>query len=656
MTPKEELATRRRIAELESKQQGIISQPQRIGKRYKKPKEPLLPGLLTSHGNATLSMVGLGGDEVSGAIQSVLPYPYGPAGDSIQDKYRDARDLERERQARWNKEHPAASVIAPVTAGLGGAMVAGPHALKAGAKQFPKAAAHLANSPLSRYGVGVGAAGVGGGLSGYGYGEDLGDAGKGAAVAAGLTAIAAPMAMAAGWVGNKVWQGGNKAWNLLRSGDKRVMRKMGQALDDDGVPISEITKLMDDLDPQEALPIDVSPNMTAMGEQYAQIPGESKAAATKALLERARTSQQRIVRDLMEDTSSDLNIDAAVQRLHANMREIGKRYDPLFETPVEFNPKLQSLMQRKSVQDGIREAGNIASDEGDKAFESFMIVNPKTKELAWAKRPTLKAWDYVKRGLDDVIELGTDDSTGKLAPAAVRALKIKKELLAELDIAAPDYADIRRAYATEGAAERAIEAGRKVLRRNSDADTIARQVADMDEGTREFFRIGVAKELKDTVRAKQELFKPWKASPLQQDKIRAGLGKERGDKFIKRLEAESVFSTTKSTVLDNSATARRLQGMNEMNVDPSAVGDLATGNIPNLALKALQKDMQKVPPSMNRAAANLLYNPKTLRDPAVQQRIGAPLKNGGLLMDSTPEDFYKRLYGGASITGGLLSR
>lgn len=633
----------------------------------KGPSQSYVAGLAKSAANSPI--IGLG-DEATGAFQSVMPYPIGPGGggviSGIPERYRMARDSERIRQKEFAQDYPGSDLAASVVP----AMVSGPGLLRGGkqvaTKFAPGLSAKIAGSPGARYVAGI-TGGTGGGLlGGYGYGDEASDAGMGALIGFGLSAAIPPLAGVSGYLGNKVAQGYGAAADLLRSPAKRFGRKMAQALDRDMLTPKQLQKGMRELGP-EAMPIDVSPNVGSMGRTYAQSEGKAKAVATKALRERAEGAQKRIVRDLFDATDvQDVDIDSAVQRLHQNMREIGKGYDDILNTGiVEMDEGLEQLMGSRTMKQALGQAYAILDDDialrrADKKLQMYFKPTDNDEAMfapmiadfgEMAKRPTLRVWDYVKRGLDAIVSDGTDATTGKLSSKAERAYALKRELLKKIDDRNPNYAKIRSAYADKQAAERAMMDGRRFMR--DDAETTARKIADMDGGEKEYYRIGAARFLRDKVMNRQEQFKQWKANPLEKEKIRSLMGKERGNKFIKRLETESTFNASKNRTLAGSQTFETTQAAAEASQDPAGLLKLQGGPA-SMLMGLIQKDASKIPAGMIDAGADVLYSPQSINQ--LPGLLNQPLATGPGPFHMSPERFYGGLLGATPQASGVGAR
>ena len=589
-------------------------------------------------------------DEASGALQSLLPYPYGTDYESAQQS--------AETQFRdWEEKNPVSSLAIPI----GTALATGPAGTRALLKN-PRAKqvldGLLADSKIGRWGQGLLTAGTGGAIAGYGYGDDIEDAASGALWSTALSGISPVLSTVGGYLGNKIAETGKTVIDSLSDTRRRLARKLNEMIDDDNLTPEEFERQLKELGP-EGLPVDVGPNITSLGEGYATVPGPSKAAARDALETRARGSQQRIISTLVDDPSV-LDMQAAKKRLEENRRVLGKQYDPLFDSvTIPLNENLENLLGRPMMKNALQQALVDARDAGETGLEQFFREGiDGTIELV--ERPSLRTWDRLKRTLNRKISDETDEF-GKVSSAGVTALKIKTELVNELDDVSDDYKKLRRDYATEFDAEDALDLGRKVFRlQKYDAEVIKEQVEQMSDVELAHFELGALRHLRDKIISKETMSTPWKANPLLREKMEAAFGPRKSKQIIERIEKESIFNTTRSRILGGSATTGRQQAVQDAPIDSGTVVDAATGRFDNMILRQLAKSKKSIPTDMNRAAADILFNPQALQkkdvagNPELMGLLTGWRRPNELFFDSTPQDYWSRVLSTTIPAGGLL--
>lgn len=197
-----------------------------------------------------------------------------------------------------------------------------------------------------------------------------------------------------------------------------------------------------------------------------------------------------------------------------------------------------------------------------RAADQALKSRPMAVTAATSRSYTTQTLDYVKRGLDDIIEQSRDKTTGKLVlDEAGRATNgVKNQLLAEMDRLNPAYAQARAAYAGPASMREAMEKGAKALNRSP--DDIMAMMKPMGEAEKESFRLGVRKAIIDMLASRRDGGDKV-AALLGTPKSRAALsrvfgGKEGFNRFVQTLRDEEVMGQTYRAVTGNSATAERL--------------------------------------------------------------------------------------------------
>jgi hypothetical protein len=143
---------------------------------------------------------------------------------------------------------------------------------------------------------------------------------------------------------------------------------------------------------------------------------------------------------VQEDVAKAASVDpAATQGSFEELaRNLRKKATPLYETAyaqkapsIEDNPLLQEILQRPSVQKGLKHAVELAAEEGIDAHQlgirtkyerQFIGVNKETGKAEYmnvpveyeVKDPTWKTWDYIKRGIGSVLSREHKDATQRL--------------------------------------------------------------------------------------------------------------------------------------------------------------------------------------------------------------------------------------------------
>jgi hypothetical protein len=130
--------------------------------------------------------------------------------------------------------------------------------------------------------------------------------------------------------------------------------------------------------------------------------------------------------------------------------------------------------QQQARNEWMRDDGLVEDIAQPVGMEDVPFAPPSAYGEMQGIAPTWQTLDYIKRGLDNVIERGTDAING-VSPDARRAINMRNMLVERMDAGNPDYAAARAAYAGP-AQERAM------LRQGEDAYKVNPQQLGVDVG------------------------------------------------------------------------------------------------------------------------------------------------------------------------------
>jgi len=210
--------------------------------------------------------------------------------------------------------------------------------------------------------------------------------------------------------------------------------------------------------------------------------------------------------------------------------------------------------------DGARDRLLIARDVERRAREALFGA-PDPTMAASVPTYTTQTLDYVKRGMDDVLEEQRNPLTGRLQlDEAGRAQNaVRGQLLSEVDRLNPDFAAARAAYAGP-------TASRDALNRGVDAytlppDELATQVGNQTPEHLAQMRLGYRSELMNHAGTVRDASNPWEAtlgSPTARTRLTTLNGETPGTaNLLRQRELEAQMQRTSNAVVGNSFTARR---------------------------------------------------------------------------------------------------
>lgn len=152
--------------------------------------------------------------------------------------------------------------------------------------------------------------------------------------------------------------------------------------------------------------------------------GQTSDALETQLRSRHAETSERVVKDFGDLTG--VSPEAAEGDFVSEMEKLRQKAGPLYDrayahTDVE-SPRLTDLLKRPSMQEALDRAEQIAAEEGRdpkelglerRQVQASMDGRPltsadgkpiMTEQSVQISKPSMQTWDYVKRGMDDVIE------------------------------------------------------------------------------------------------------------------------------------------------------------------------------------------------------------------------------------------------------------
>lgn len=443
-------------------------------------------GLMLGFGDEAKAALGTGLDALADIVSLKMPNPSASYDKNL------AR--ERGRRDEWTASHPVGKIGAQV---LGGALTLGAAPAAAAANVARVAAPSL----MQQIGRGSAIGATYGGLAGFGGSEGGAQnrlmGGVGGATAGGLLGAAIPAAAAGiggGYRAGRTMLGLSEPEQVANSHIARAIDRSGLSRDqiETGVRTANSAGV-------PAVPADTSVSMRRLGRAVETVPGRGSEAATRFLEERQVGQGDRVARQITRALGTDGN---AIGMAESIMQRRAQEARPLYEKAYEaqaWDDRLAALLKRPAMRDAFTRARNIAENEG---------VDPRTLGITGFNEagepildgiPTMRTWDFMKRGLDDIIEKNRNQVTGRLElDESGRAInRLKGTLLRELDGINGDYAAARQSYAGHSEMLDAVNLGRDFGK--GDIDVIAQRLSEMTPAEQDMFRVGATRELRRTI-------------------------------------------------------------------------------------------------------------------------------------------------------------
>lgn len=560
----------RAAAYVEAVKRGIISDPSAAAAVDAKARSANTPGIVRAISNGfTLNHSGEL-DAASAALETgahnlITRATGGTPKYGMSDAYKAVMGTEGNSEADFAKAHPVQNVAGQV---LGAA--ANP-ILKAGAAYVGKAAS-LGSAVLrsAAVGAGVGAvAGEGdarGGLTSRLQGAGTGAA-SGAVLGASVPAIAKPIGALVSRVGGAINEAGSRVVqglgrDLPQPSPAQIAAAGGKATDYvaklvKSAPAGALTSnaLEAAGKPVTAAEALGRPGVTQLAS-LARRSGSTPDALEAHLTERAAAMPERVLDNLKQTTGVDpAAIEGDFAAHAANLRtKAAPLYKAAYSQPAPQSEKLSTLLARPSMRSAMGRAVNIASEEGRKPAELGFVTTQErvpgggsVDVVTGIKSPTMQTMDYVKRGLDDVLETYRDKTTGKLqldtqGRAVLGTLNaLRGELTDPATAAGQAYGAALNAGGEPLRLEDAYRSARALTGANVSEAVFSNRFNALSDAQKEAFRGGFLNKVYEDLRAGKMRLKDVQA-PSFGTKARAILGEGPGSSFLTDVQQEMQLS------------------------------------------------------------------------------------------------------------------
>ena len=509
-------------------------------------------------------------DEIASGLTAGIVAPM-DENRSFGEIYSDSMaDFKRERQG-FKQENPVVSTLAEI----GGSVLPAAKAGKYLYDILTPPGSSLIKKTRNMFGIGA----VEGGLYGAATSDDRVSGGVQGAAIGGSTALIAPPLLSL--LGGTLKGAGNWVYQKLSDTPKKeVERALRITAEAEGLDADEVVKLMDELGPDATL-MDLGENFRLLTKTQVAKVGPAKTKVKQFIDDRQKGQQGRLL-DTIEETSglSGKDFKGSINELSERMqKEADPLYKKAYETPFEVTPKIQAILKTPSGKKARKKAKEAFQDNAGAGFSGGNV----------------EILDEVKIQLDDMISSAY--SRGK--PNEARRIKnLKKDLVAEIDAAVPEYAQARNVWEKGSNAKESAELGQNIF--NNSPDDLADEIANMTDGEKRLFRMGGLRAVEDSLGNRGVSGDAGKfLSDKPNMKKRLGLlfeDDEAVEALQKQIDSESAFTQTKNIVRGGSPTheyqesARNFEQLISSNASAALRGD-QTGIIDSAAKKLFESKM-----------------------------------------------------------------
>lgn len=499
---------------------------------------------LTTHG-ATLGMT----DEAAGignALYNIVSSPFTDAQFDPVSAYTTGRDAQEIRINHARARTGTPGLLAEFAGGFGSGLGAG------------EALPTLGQRALA----GVKAGATGGALAGFGYGRGAEGSALSAGVGASLgAAVGGTLPVLGEVMANRI-----DGLRRLTGRDPDLPRRLvGEAIQADGNTPAAVGQVMDQAHSRGSpmMLADTGENARSLLASVARQPGAARAQTRAAVTERQEGQGDRIISAIRDNLGDIQNPHAVADRLSEQARTAAAPlYEQAYASPIEYTPALGNLLARPAMRQALQRARRLAQEEG-RDPDALALVEDATGEVTvdQLRQPTMQTLDYVKRGMDDVIERYRDSTTGRLnLDTEGRAVNnTQRSFINELDRMNPAYAQARAAYAGPIQGRAAMQTGLRALSKN--ADDITAQTQNMTPYELDMYRLGVRRAMADLVASKGDYANKVQAllgSPKKRQALERLFANQNVDRFGQALGDEAAAAETFQSVARGSQTAERM--------------------------------------------------------------------------------------------------
>jgi len=539
------------------------------------------------------------------------------------------------------KQYQARSPVAAASSEIAGALLPAALTMGATAPAVAARAPQLAGAvtrgtqavqsalPAALQGTGIGAqvgrgalyGAAGGALGGAGQAEGgMSDRLQGAAVGAGLgAAVGAAVPPAMGLAG----YGAGKARDVLgRSGaaaQQKAAQLIIQAMERDQLTPQELQRRLMQATPGKPTTLaDIGgESMLSRAAGAVNVPGTAKGTKGEFLQERVRTQSDRVIADLAAAAQERLqNTNMLLRDLTDQQKQkAAPLYAKAYDTPVGVlnDKELLKYLDRPAFKKAYARAVSMAANEGESLPQIYRFKTDGNGRPIYDEEglpvygeledlPNVKVLDWVKRGLDDVIN--AKQTKEGFASTEARVIRnAKNEFLAKLDDLVPAYKDARAVFAGDAALKDAIEQGRKIFTMpENDWREVAADFNKLTDMERNMFRAGVVDAAKiqadritrefGTARDVTRLFD----NTQTLGRLRSAFPDDQSfNAFKNQLGEEARFTEVRNRILAGSRTTPLAAEMAEQaGPTGAAVGSaIIQGNLQPIASQLLGRAMQR---------------------------------------------------------------
>lgn len=340
---------------------------------------------------------------------------------------------------------------------------------------------------------------------------------------------------------------------------------------------------------------DADPVLTALAGSATRLSPEAEGIAINSLLPRSQGQVDRfrsaVARDLGPVENIPQRSEDAIEQAKA---AAGPLYDSAYAAPGATTLDIADLLARPSMGSALGRAGRLAAEEG-RDPNTLGFVFDDLGNATGIEAPSWQTLDYVKRGLDDVVQSNRNAGAGRLDTEGRAVNDTLQQLLSRMDQMNPDYAAARAAYAGPMQERAALQAGMDAV--STSPNELAVNLGKVSPSQADQMRLGFQGRLVENADRLQQSTNPFRIlnTPAMEQRLSAMYPDKADDvaRLLAQRDMEFGLAGSTNEVLGNSKTAKRIladesfmNGAGDGVVD--ALSDVVTGQAPvGASLRAL---------------------------------------------------------------------
>lgn len=354
--------------------------------------------------------------------------------------------------------------------------------------------------------------GLTGGISGFGAGEgNFTDRLPSAAMGAGTGAVLGPVvAKTANLVGKGYNALKDKLNPTIDTVSQAAMRKVLQAMGRDEMNVPAVRNRMardQQLGVKSTL-ADVSPSVTNLAEAAVTVPGKGKKALGQKLENRLEEGRETVGQRTQSAVGKGVDYTQREEDLVKTLRKNAKNvYDQAYAQGAVDDPRIATVLEDNTFKRAYEQARNIIEKEARAAelrgedpskykLQQIYAPDKDGNMVRTGEVPDVRTLDYLKRGIDALIEqgYGSNKSISKAEAGALRDLK--NAFVDVIDEIAPAYKTARVQYRGDIEVLDALNFGKTdyLSPKLTPAQAI-KHVQSLSQGEKDALRAGAAQSL-----------------------------------------------------------------------------------------------------------------------------------------------------------------